>query len=160
MLVYYILTGGDHPYGDCPADIERNIALGRPRMASLTPQVNALLGSLLTFVPVNRPSVEDVLRSVGQRGVYTHRPPGDNQFREPGARGPWHIFTIAGRRVAYPFVERGRGGGGGWGGEWKGRGVEGGGVRGGGCGLGGGGGGLVEWVGIWPRDFVLINSKT
>ena len=63
MLIYYILTGGEHPYGASSFDIEVNIARGSPKLRRLTPETDDLMRSVLTTTPKSRPSVDELLRS-------------------------------------------------------------------------------------------------
>lgn len=62
MLFYYILTGGDHPCGRSPADVQINITRGWPKPRDISPDVDDVMGSMLAFVPKARPSAHDVLR--------------------------------------------------------------------------------------------------
>ena len=72
MLIYYILTGGEHPYGASSFDIEVNIARGSPKLRRLTPEADDLLRSVLTTTPKSRPTVDELLRSRSLLAHLTH----------------------------------------------------------------------------------------
>ena len=62
MLTYYIMTGGQHPYGDNAFDIEMNIARGWPRLQSISAEADDLIMQMLTFDPKERPSAASLLQ--------------------------------------------------------------------------------------------------
>jgi len=62
MLVHYILTGGQHPFGENQFDIEMNIARGWPKWKNIGPEANHLLRQMLASDPRDRPDINAVLR--------------------------------------------------------------------------------------------------
>ena len=64
MLTHYILTAGQHPYGDNAFDIEVNIAGGWLKMKEINNEANHLLWLMMSKEPRDRPDIHNVLRSV------------------------------------------------------------------------------------------------
>ena len=72
MLTHYILTAGQHPYGDNAFDIEVNIAGGWLKMKEINNEANHLLWLMMSKEPRDRPDIHNVLRSVTQSIFYMY----------------------------------------------------------------------------------------
>ena len=68
MLIYYILTSGQHAFGDSALDIEVNVAAGCPKLKELNYEANHLLWLMLAKEPRDRPDINSVLRLALQSG--------------------------------------------------------------------------------------------
>ncbi|XP_060073765.1 uncharacterized protein LOC132553531 [Ylistrum balloti] len=62
MLLYYVLTGGEHPYGDNNLAIQVSIQQNWPDIKYLGDEVNDLLSNMLCMPPDNRPCIGDLLK--------------------------------------------------------------------------------------------------
>lgn len=62
MLLHYILTGGQHPYGNSIFDIELNISRGWPKWKNISGEANHLVRLMMANEPRERPDLEFVLR--------------------------------------------------------------------------------------------------
>ena len=62
MLVHYILTSGQHAFGDNALDIEMNLTAGWPKLKDLNYEANHLLWLMLAKEPRERPDINSVLR--------------------------------------------------------------------------------------------------
>ncbi len=62
MLIYYILSGGHHPFGDIPCECEYNIHIGKYTLNHV-PDVVAkdLIEWMIDKEPKKRPKVEECL---------------------------------------------------------------------------------------------------
>ncbi|KAK3608069.1 hypothetical protein CHS0354_031055 [Potamilus streckersoni] len=64
MLIYYILTGGKHPYGSTPYDIQINMGRKICQLFYINEEANHMLSAMLPPSPFDRPSVSEVFKSV------------------------------------------------------------------------------------------------
>ncbi|PVD20351.1 hypothetical protein C0Q70_18505 [Pomacea canaliculata] len=62
MLLYYILTGGRHPFGDTATEVENNLRRGAPRPSRVSHEADHLVSSMLTSDADARPSVDVCLK--------------------------------------------------------------------------------------------------
>lgn len=62
MLLYYVMTGGDHAFGSTAEAIEANILTGQPQMKLLSPEADDLFDRMLATPASKRPSAESILR--------------------------------------------------------------------------------------------------
>ena len=62
MLIYYILSGGHHPFGDKPFECEYNIHEGLYKLDHVEDLVaKELIEWMISKEPENRPTVEECL---------------------------------------------------------------------------------------------------
>ena len=62
MLIYYILSGGHHPFGDIPFECEYNIHKGSYTLDHVEDVVaKDLIEWMISKEPENRPTVEECL---------------------------------------------------------------------------------------------------
>ncbi|KAK6174412.1 hypothetical protein SNE40_017694 [Patella caerulea] len=61
MLIYYILTGGKHPYGENPYEIEVNICQNWGQMMFISEEANDLTSAMLFSDITARPTIEQCL---------------------------------------------------------------------------------------------------
>ena len=65
MLVYYVLSGGRHPFVDSPYSCKRNIVNGRYDLSAIEDRAaRDLVASMLCSVPDCRPTVVECLNHV------------------------------------------------------------------------------------------------
>ncbi|XP_059170253.1 uncharacterized protein LOC131951863 isoform X2 [Physella acuta] len=62
MLLYFILTGGQHPFGTTPLEAELNIARSSSQMQHISEEANDLVSGMLFPDPAARPTVEHCLK--------------------------------------------------------------------------------------------------
>lgn len=62
MLIYYILSGGSHPYGKSPLEIETNICRNWHQLTYISEEANDMVLSMLSYTPLSRPTVSEALR--------------------------------------------------------------------------------------------------
>ncbi|RUS90413.1 hypothetical protein EGW08_001818, partial [Elysia chlorotica] len=62
MLLYFILTGGQHPFGGTPLEAEVNIARSASQLEHIGEEVNDLVSGMLYPDPVARPAIEHCLK--------------------------------------------------------------------------------------------------
>ncbi|KAL3860824.1 hypothetical protein ACJMK2_010889 [Sinanodonta woodiana] len=62
MLIYYILTGGKHPYGSTPYDIQINLGRKICQLFYINEEANHMLSAMLPPSPFDRPSVSEVFK--------------------------------------------------------------------------------------------------
>ncbi|XP_035826516.1 serine/threonine-protein kinase/endoribonuclease IRE2-like, partial [Aplysia californica] len=61
MLVYFILTGGRHPFGANPLEAEVNIVRSSSQLDHISEEANDLVASMLQADPASRPRVEQCI---------------------------------------------------------------------------------------------------
>ncbi|KAK3764203.1 hypothetical protein RRG08_044130 [Elysia crispata] len=62
MLLYFILTGGQHPFGGTPLEAEVNIARSVTQLEHIGEEANDLVSGMLYPDPVARPAIEHCLK--------------------------------------------------------------------------------------------------
>lgn len=62
MLIYFLSSGGFHPYGNEECDIEWGIMYGTPRLETLCGDLRDLLLWTLNPNPVERPVITEILQ--------------------------------------------------------------------------------------------------
>ena len=63
MLMYFTLTGGQHPFGEKNPEIVKNLAAGKPAMLKMVSEEADDLFKVLLFYPADsRPASSKVLR--------------------------------------------------------------------------------------------------
>jgi len=62
LLVYYILTGGQHVFGDSIYEIETNMASNCPKLKGVCPEAKHLILSMIAKEPRDRADINSVLR--------------------------------------------------------------------------------------------------
>lgn len=61
MLVYYVLSGGKHPFGD-RSKREANILAGNYNLQGIDEEAKDLIESMINSDPKKRPKITDVLQ--------------------------------------------------------------------------------------------------
>uniref|UniRef100_A0A2C9LVA5 Protein kinase domain-containing protein n=1 Tax=Biomphalaria glabrata TaxID=6526 RepID=A0A2C9LVA5_BIOGL len=61
MLLYFILTGGQHPFGASPLEVEVNLARNSSQMQHISEEANDLVSGMLFPDPSARPTIEHCL---------------------------------------------------------------------------------------------------
>ncbi|CAG5126041.1 unnamed protein product [Candidula unifasciata] len=62
MLLYFILTGGQHPFGSTPMEAEMNMARNTTHMDLISDEANDLVSGMLFPDPTARPTIEHCLK--------------------------------------------------------------------------------------------------
>ncbi|XP_055891979.1 uncharacterized protein LOC106072425 isoform X1 [Biomphalaria glabrata] len=62
MLLYFILTGGQHPFGASPLEVEVNLARNSSQMQHISEEANDLVSGMLFPDPSARPTIEHCLK--------------------------------------------------------------------------------------------------
>ncbi|KAK0062726.1 tankyrase-2 [Biomphalaria pfeifferi] len=62
MLLYFILTGGQHPFGASPLEVEVNLARNSSHMQHISEEANDLVSGMLFPDPSARPTIEHCLK--------------------------------------------------------------------------------------------------
>lgn len=63
MLLYYILTGGRHPFGNSSSlEIQCGIHHNWPTMVYFLEEANHLISEMIKMPPEDRPTVSDLMR--------------------------------------------------------------------------------------------------
>lgn len=61
MLIHFILTGGQHAYGDDTRDILKNLEKASPQLKTSDLELQDILTWMLLLYPVERPTIYQVL---------------------------------------------------------------------------------------------------
>lgn len=62
MLIHFILSGGQHPFGQQVKEIVDNLIVGKRNLVTSDNDADDLISWMLVFLPENRPSVPAVVR--------------------------------------------------------------------------------------------------
>lgn len=62
MLIHFILTGGQHPFGQQVKEIVDNLVIGKWNLITSDSDVDDLISWMLIFLPENRPQTPGIVR--------------------------------------------------------------------------------------------------
>lgn len=62
MLIHFVLTGGQHPFGQQVKEIVDNLMIGKWNLITSNSDIDDLISWMLIFVPENRPQIAAIVR--------------------------------------------------------------------------------------------------
>lgn len=62
MLIHFVLTGGQHPFGQQVKEIVDNLMIGKWKLNTSDSDVDDLISWMLIFVAENRPKIAAIVR--------------------------------------------------------------------------------------------------
>lgn len=64
MLIHFVLSGGQHPFGQQVKEIVDNLIMGKWNLVTSDNNADDLISWMLIFIPENRPSIPAIVRQV------------------------------------------------------------------------------------------------